>query len=301
MATRATTRTTTNRTRSTISTTPTKRSTTPTPKVPKAGVRVITPALAQEWLDNNHPTNRPIRRGVVLDYARAMADGHWHLTGESIIFDTAGNLRNGQHRLLAAIEADTSFKSMVVHGVAAEAQKFMDAGAMRSAKDALSLANPDLADSTAISSVARSLLIYTTTKRPSRTEVIYFAEKNLALLIPAAQIARVTSRAIKGKIATYGVAAYILNQIDSEATQTFFESLQTGDSLSAGDPRLMLRNQLVKPQVNRLKTVKATGGHTYLTLLSELGTIFKAWNAWREGRDISHLYYRYNETFPQPH
>jgi hypothetical protein len=61
-------------------------------------LETITPEQAAIWLTRNR-RNRPIRRTRVARYADAMRRGHWRVNGEAVIFDSEGNLLNGQHRL----------------------------------------------------------------------------------------------------------------------------------------------------------------------------------------------------------
>lgn len=99
----------------------------------------ITPAMAAamlEWNENDTPDdvwrNRPHSPKGVKRYARAMKRG-WKLTGETIIFGKSGRLLNGQNRLRACVDADTSFPCLVVCGIDNDAFSFMDTGMKRTA------------------------------------------------------------------------------------------------------------------------------------------------------------------------
>jgi hypothetical protein len=77
----------------------------------------ITPALAKEILAEM-PKNRPIRLARVKQYARAMRAGTWNPSlGGTISFFTSGVLADGQHRLLAVVEADVSIVVNLQPGV----------------------------------------------------------------------------------------------------------------------------------------------------------------------------------------
>lgn len=81
-------------------------------------IETITPAIAQEWLDNKRKLdNRPISQAVVNSYADTMKNGNWLVNGEAITFDEKGNLLNGHHRLKAVIASATAIESFVVRGV----------------------------------------------------------------------------------------------------------------------------------------------------------------------------------------
>lgn len=94
----------------------------------------ITPELAKTWLSQNHD-NRKIKNSVVRHYANMMLRGEWGLTHQGIAFDSAGVLRDGQHRLLAVVASNIPVAMMVSWGV--DNVKIMDRGAIRSAADIL--------------------------------------------------------------------------------------------------------------------------------------------------------------------
>lgn len=50
-------------------------------------------------------TNRPISATVVNNYAKAMLSGAWLHTHQGIGFDTNDNLKDGQQRLRALVQA----------------------------------------------------------------------------------------------------------------------------------------------------------------------------------------------------
>ena len=106
----------------------------------KPGQRVVdvTPNRAKQWLLlNKH--NRKIKSVKISQYARDMREGNWQFTGEAIQFNEAGELINGQNRLHAIIDAQVTIPILVVTGLEGRAQQVMDAGAIRTAGDALHL------------------------------------------------------------------------------------------------------------------------------------------------------------------
>lgn len=64
----------------------------------------ITPDMARRWLQTNF-RNRPVSDDVVKAYARDMANGVWQPTHQGIAFNDRDELIDGQHRLLAIIQA----------------------------------------------------------------------------------------------------------------------------------------------------------------------------------------------------
>ena len=81
-------------------------------------VETITPAMAEEYLRHNeHNPRKTASRRQVESYARDMAAGKWFINGEPIVFDANGDLKNGQHRLMAIIKANVPVDMYVVRGV----------------------------------------------------------------------------------------------------------------------------------------------------------------------------------------
>jgi hypothetical protein len=99
---------------------------------------LVTPSIAQAWLDKN-AKNRKMSSTHVGKLARDMTKGRWEFSGEAIKFDVAGNLVDGQHRLAACVKADVPFETLVVYNLPTEAQAVLDTGKVRSAADVLSL------------------------------------------------------------------------------------------------------------------------------------------------------------------
>ena len=97
-------------------------------------VEKITPALAAVWLGKN-ANNRSIRRSVVTRLAGEMSSGLWRVTHEGIAFDTAGNLRDGQHRLLAIIEAGVTLSMLVTRNVDPDTCHVLNTGVTRTVSD----------------------------------------------------------------------------------------------------------------------------------------------------------------------
>lgn len=68
----------------------------------------ITPAIAAQMLKHGNPGNRKITRSTVESYANDMANNDWDANAVNpIVFDNAGMLVEGHHRLNAVIVANT--------------------------------------------------------------------------------------------------------------------------------------------------------------------------------------------------
>jgi hypothetical protein len=106
-----------------------------------ASIEEISPQTATRWLRCNR-LNRPVRRAHVAFLSREISDGLWQLNGQAIVISDSEDVLDGQHRLLAVIDAGIPIKSLVVYGVGKEAFKTIDTGAVRTGSDALSVWYP---------------------------------------------------------------------------------------------------------------------------------------------------------------
>jgi len=75
-------------------------------------------AKAVNLLLRNFPgANRKIVASTVFSYALMMARGDWKATGQPILIDANGVLRDAQHRLYASLVAGVCFQSYVITGI----------------------------------------------------------------------------------------------------------------------------------------------------------------------------------------
>lgn len=261
--------------------------------------RDITPDLAAKWLATVNTHNRNLRPDRVASYARDMAAGEWLENGDSIRFDEAGVLLDGQHRLAAIVQADVSIPVLVVTGLPMRTQDTMDNGLHRKLSDVLTLrgeTNTDLlaavirraksftehADSP-MRGFARHKSVYTT------TECLEFLHQHPEL--------RAYSKASKNiskpsfiPAATVAVAYWLFASIDEGDAHEYMAQVSEGANLDSSDPVFLLRKRAVQMQ-------RETGrypGHIYLALM------IKAWNAYRMGQKLTVLSYRSGGASPEP-
>lgn len=97
-------------------------------------IETIGPELAKTYLKNN-TANRNVRRTHVKWLAGMMSRGQWKLTHQGIAFDLAGRLIDGQHRLMAIIEAGVPVELVVTRGVETSGFYVCDLAVGRTAAD----------------------------------------------------------------------------------------------------------------------------------------------------------------------
>ena len=118
----------------------------------------ITPQQAAQLLKRNVKNNRRLKRKKET-YARDMRNGLWLIgTGETIKFNTRGELCDGQNRLTAVVLADVSVTVDIKTMVPEDAFKVLDSGVQRNDGDALTFAGvPNATAAAAISKMAQVL------------------------------------------------------------------------------------------------------------------------------------------------
>jgi Ca2+-binding EF-hand superfamily protein len=104
----------------------------------KAEVKLITPELAKELLENNK-SNRKISLPKVRDYANQMSAGKWKVNGDCIRISKSNITLDAQHRLLAIIRSGVPILQVFVTDLDDDVFDTIDTGKSRNASDILSI------------------------------------------------------------------------------------------------------------------------------------------------------------------
>lgn len=250
----------------------------------------VTPDMAKKFLSHN-TNNRPLRRDYVSELAASMRRGEWVLNGETVKFAKDGKLLDGQHRLHGIIESRQAIDLLVVRNVENDAFATIDMNRKRTAADALAIAGyPN--EKLVAASVRLILLlaedpvsfrqVYSHTQIKEWCDA-YFEE--LSRFIP---LGRMVSKSNLCEPTMVVGLAYYFNAKDPDKTQRFFSRLADGAGLGEGDPILALRSRLAANATSPAK----------LPRVDVCALIIKAWNAWRDRRDVEVLAWRTDEGFP---
>lgn len=245
------------------------------------GIETISPDHARELIAMYNPVNRTVSSATVALYARLMRDGKWALNGESIQFDTSGNLLNGQHRLLAVIESDMVLTTMVVRGLPTESRDTMDQHRKRTAGDVLNMHGHR--DGTHLASVARvvhrwdaglrgATLMGAGQTMLSATEILDFLVTE-PLILPAVEAVRRKDAEVLAPSRTLGPLWVLTHRADPDAAQEFFTRLITGRMLEIGNPILTLRRYFSNGREREARRTRA------ITSFTMLNAGVRAWNA----------------------
>lgn len=262
---------------------------------------LITPDMARAMLERNHSDewrNRPMSEKGLRRYVKAMRKG-WCYTGSTITFSKNGRLCNGQHRLLACIEADTPFWCMVVFNVDNDAFKFEDTGIARTAGHIFAI--EEIPNANFSAAVARLLYVYYADSqwdgRQSEIDndtLLAFYEEHPRIQ-DCYSIARrlQKSRLMVGRWA--GFCYYICQAKHREIAADFFDKMESGVGImSTSSPVHVIRKRLELAASDDTKKLSDVHASAY---------VIKAWNAHRNGERIKNVRWKTeqspNENFPR--
>jgi hypothetical protein len=259
-------------------------------------VRNVNASIAKEMLKRNF-NNRKLNDSHVRNLANQMKLNSWLFDGTPLKFDRHGRLLDGQHRLNAVIESNTTIKFLILSDIETEAFKVMDTGKLRSSSDVLSIMNVKYYND--VSYIARQSILFEngkvstggSTLKISNTQVVDWYNNNLEILniIPKAEtlstkFSKVLSRS---QVAFYWYLFYQKNVIQSE---DFIYKLCEGTGIESNNPIYVLRKRLLEDKLSNLK----------LSVYDKKAIIIKAWNLYRRNKTCSLL--RFNkslESFPE--
>lgn len=252
---------------------------------PAAEFVTVTPEMAKAWLENNTRNYRRLNQKWVRSLAEDMRNYQWQENGESVKFDLAGNMLDGQHRCAACIYSNTPFRTLVVRGITDDVT--VDTGKRRSLSDLLRKRGEK--HYTQLSSSLRWILGYEKnslgrvlgpTVQPTHQELLAVLDRHPDLresMSTGMAASSLVSSAIAGSL------HYIFTlRAGRESADRFFEKLVKGTDLTDIDPIFHLRQRLIKNVAAKAKLPR-----------EEVTALFvKAWNSWINGRPLSKLYWR---------
>ncbi len=210
-----------------------------------SAIETINPEKAAEYLGKIY-NQRSFKKTHGQNLARIMKDGHWHMAGDPIRFDTNGHLIDGQHRLQAVIDSGTTQQFLILRGLDPASYTVMDQGRPRTRGDTLvtmDIKNSNIVGA-AIAVLLRMKLGLEIDRHPvDNSEVAEFASKNRQELDRAITSAR-QFRSLSG--ATYGAFLFLAYHANPEKAEAFAEALANGSNLDSTNPALVLRNHAIR-------------------------------------------------------
>lgn len=271
---------------------------------PHQEIMEVSPDDARALLEQNKH-NRNVNQNLVIHYARAMRDGLWNFDATPIRLAPDGELLDGQHRLLAVVVSKTTQRFSVWFNIDPATQSTMDTGRKRTFSDALAIAGEK--QTAVLATVIGIAYRYDKGARNVQLvaggsgamamvpELMTYFQQNKQPLVNSLAPGGIVWRRFQGgpSFTILSAAFYILARIDAEDAADFYSKLAAGENLALGDPIYALREAFV-----RLSGKHKPHQSNFLAL------IIKAWNAYREGRQIKLLSFKPGgskpEGFPEP-
>ena len=118
----------------------------------------VTPGKAKTLLNANR-SNRTLRSGIVEKYANDMRAGAWTECIAPIVFYDDGDIADGQHRLWAVVESETTQRFLAVKGLDRKSGLNIDTGLARSLVDNARISGTNEHLSNELISIARAFQI----------------------------------------------------------------------------------------------------------------------------------------------
>lgn len=106
----------------------------PVPYGYQCDIIMVTPEIAEKLIKFN-TKNRSVKKNTVRFYSKQMNGGKWIFNGEPIQFNVNQVMSNGQHRLMAQIEAQETLPLLIVRNIPEDAYKTIDQQHTRSLGD----------------------------------------------------------------------------------------------------------------------------------------------------------------------
>lgn len=253
----------------------------------------ITPQDARDMLATS-PGNRNIKSRNVRAISRDIQNGQYLLTGQPVIIDWNGHLRDGHNRLTAVINSKRPIVTLVVSNVNPESFKAMDGGTARSAADILKINGHK--EVTSLAATVARILEYNSGKtlgipdlRFSNSDIADFVEEHPEVVTSLRHAKAVCHVVAPSRIAWLH---YLTSKKHKSEADAFFQDLDKGLLSSENDPVYLLRSRLLADKQTENKNRR-------LSAIMIYALIIKAWNARIEGRSLKLLRFADGEDFPR--
>jgi hypothetical protein len=257
-------------------------------------------ALATVLLETN-TGNRRVSKRRVNQLAEQMRGGQFENTGEPIIISVEGILNNGQHRLLAVIEADVAVEMDVRFGIPRRAFTKTDTGAGRTGADVLAISG--VANPTQISTALRLLLAYErglpehVRDHTPNDEIFRAYERWPDIVEAAVQVQAYNFPKAVRSTPLYATTFLAMRAPGVTKLQSWLHILATGLEADRDNPAYQLRERLIRGF--------ETQSGTREKQLERFSLMIKSWNLFRKGETVPMRDFRWRgfgkdpEPFPK--
>jgi hypothetical protein len=251
----------------------------------------VTPEIALLWLEKNIH-NRKLSERLVAVYAETMTAGEWRLNGEPIIFDKNGALQSGQHRLHAVVLSGVTIRSVVVRGADPTSVYSLDSGRKRRIADVLHLRGEVDVNHLGAALVWLWRWQNDAMDMPGESATNYYL---LKLLDETPEIrdhivqGRQIGKKLGFSIGLMTAIHFVWWMTDEEDCITFTNQLLEQANLPKDSPALRLIAWAHRAALNPRRPSQVVMA----------AVTVKAWNAFREHREVKVLSFKGGETFPK--
>jgi hypothetical protein len=274
------------------------------PDLLTTGWHTITPQIAEELLLSK--ANRKLAIATIAYYGRMMQNGEWKKTGEPVLIDNTGRLRDAYHRVWACLLSNTPFTTFVVTGIDSDADTQMAINNCKPRTDVNGLEFSGLNGlSRIIASVVKISVRHAAgyyephnrvrVHKMSPKEVVNYVEARPSLHDAVHGVVDEFKQTLtdylpgKTDVASYvGWLIYDLHGVD--VMEDFFTVL--GEEEPTG-PIALLRAKL-EAEVESL----SRGYRSKMSKYEALAFMIKAFNAWHTGTPMRRLVLGTDEAFP---
>lgn len=277
----------------------------------------VTATKARAFLEKNlafergvEGTNRPMNLRKVNSYAAEMLKGNWKFTHQGIGFGKKGDLKDGQHRLLAIVQAAEEgategevvydpnprikIRMLVTEGLDDDVFDKLDIGLARSGAQILAIAG--YTNQAKLSAAARMLYLFDNHDYKFWKRVQVTNQEILNMVRTTTLNEYLSMAALLGPVGFIGsavvVGSYVCERAYPEGPHlNFVESLKSGADMGIDDPALALRNYIIRSK---------SSSKTRRDAFTQLALYIKAWNDSVNGMLRSTVVFRSGEEFPKP-
>lgn len=264
----------------------------------------MTPALASKLLQGN-TGNRNLGQQRITAMAADIASGNWRPDGTPIRVSKSGKLLDGQHRLSAIIRAGCDVPVILIEDLDEDTQLVIDSGRARTFNDYLVVRGyPDHLTAATLTSLLwrweHGVINFEAGQGEWKTRPIAtltnlweLFEQREPDIHHAMAVARRASKYVRLSRSVLGVGYIVCSDIDRDDASDFFAQLEGSQPPDNAAATLI-----------RVMNARAANPSIQTDQVFQLAFLFKAWNAYREGRRISILRWgrggKNRERFPLP-
>ena len=230
----------------------------------------ITPARAANLLLTNG-NNRQVSPKRVDSFARDMMTNNWRLNPQPIVLNDLGHLKDGQHRLMAVVQADVPVDFVVCYDAEDSTQEIIDRVRPRQFRDTLKMEGKKSPKQVAATS--RNLLVFLNSYKNS---TVVFTEAELRVVVDKYEksfewCGEAPRKPNLSRAAYFAVLVYAHQAFPNEVA-AFHEAVQTGVNLTNNHPALHLRNWMQ----NKFR-VQRTGSQIDLDIMKRTASSLEAY------------------------